>query len=275
MGRDADEEGRRRISRVAFFNHLVDGEGTRGGGIEVREGIGEVVGSNGSTVNESSISDWGLGSSAVAQVCVAESTHGGSQGNINNVISGSSSIGITGIISSENTKVALVALRGWGDGGVQSDIFNIASIRGITELIESLNSSEENGLEILSWIIGWGQCGEFSLQDGVHRGKEEGADNGGERGEGNISVEETILSGLASVPFILVLESNEKFIDEGISHAGLLSVSNNGASGSPSSNDAISRSNDARGWDLNDVGNNVEPSDDIVGLLVGDASREA
>jgi len=171
--------------------------------------------------------------------------------------------------------VALVSLRGDGSGGVQSDIFNIASIRGITELIETLDSSEENGLEILSGEVSRGQGGEVGLQDGIHWCFEEDRDNFGERGEGNVSVEETILRGFASVPFILVGESNEKFIDEGITHAGLLSVSQNGSGGSPRANDAISTSGDASGWDLEDEGHNVEPSDDIVGLVVGDSSWEA
>jgi hypothetical protein len=171
--------------------------------------------------------------------------------------------------------VALVALRGWGDGGVQSEIFNESSIRGNAELIDSSDSSQVNCLEILSWIVGWGQGGEVGLQDGVHWCEEEGGDNGGERGEGNVSVEATILSGLASVPFIFIWEANEKFIDEGITNAGLLSVSDDGSSGSPRTNYSISISNETSGWDLHDEGHNVEPSDDIVGLVVGDASREA
>jgi len=171
--------------------------------------------------------------------------------------------------------MALVGLLGWGNGSVQSDIFDISSAWGVQELIDSLDSSQVNGSEIISWVVGWGQGGEVSLQDGVHWSEEEGTDDGGEGREGNVSVEESILSGFASVPFILVSESNEKFIDEGISHAGLLSVSDNGASGSPGSNDAISSSSDANGWDLEDEGNNVEPTDDIVILLVGDSSGEA
>jgi len=206
---------------------------------------------------------------------IAESTHGSSQGDINDVISGSSSIGISSKISSEDSKSALVVLNGWGNGCVQSEIFNKASIRGNRELIDSLESSEVNSLEISSWVVGWGQGGEVGLEDGVNRCEKEGRDDSGERGEGNESVEETILSGLASVPFILVRETNEKFIDEGISHAGFLSVSGDGSSGSPRSNDTVSSSSETSGWDFENEGNNVEPSDDIVGLVVGDASGEA
>jgi len=83
------------------------------------------------------------------------------------------------------------------------------------------------------------------------------------------------LRGLASAPFILVGESNEKFIDEGISQARFLSVSLDGSSGSPGSNDAISSSSDTSGGDLEDERHNVEPSEDVVGLVVDNASREA
>jgi len=92
-----------------FLNDLFDVKGSRGGGIEIREDGFEVVGMNGSTVKECSTSYGGLSFCAESQISIAESTHGGSQSDINDVISGSSSIGISSKISSENTKSALVS----------------------------------------------------------------------------------------------------------------------------------------------------------------------
>jgi len=66
--------------------------------IEVREGAREVAGRNWSTINKSSSTDGSLGRSAISEACegtCAENTHGSSQGNINDIISRSSSIGIS------------------------------------------------------------------------------------------------------------------------------------------------------------------------------------
>jgi len=231
---------------------LVDVEGTRGGSIEVRPSVREVVGRNWRTVNESSTTDGGLSLRAVAKVGVAENTHGSSQGDINDIISRTSSIRKTSGIVTNDSQEALAGLSGGGDGRVQAEIFNKSSIRGNRELIDSFDSSQVNGLEIRSRIVRRGQGWEVCLEDGVDRSEEERGDYGGERGEGNVSVEETILRGLASAPFILVGESNEKFIDERISQARLLSVSLDGSSGSPTTNDTITSSSDTLGGDLKD-----------------------
>jgi len=121
---------------LLFIILLVDVEGTSGGGIEVRPRVGEVVGRPRSAVNESSATNGGLGLGAVRQGEGAENTHGGSQSDINDIITRSSSVGIAGIISQNNTQAALVALRGGGNRRVQSEIFHKASIRGNRQLID-------------------------------------------------------------------------------------------------------------------------------------------
>jgi len=124
------------ISSCFFIILLVDVEGTRGGGIEVRPSVGEVIGRSRSAVNESSATNWGLGLRAVRQGESAENTHGSSQSDINDIITRSSSVGISGVISQNNTQAALVGLRGGGNGRVQTEIFNKASIRGKSKLID-------------------------------------------------------------------------------------------------------------------------------------------
>jgi len=84
---------------------------------------------------------------------MAQNSHCHSQNNVNNIISGSSSIRISSSISGNDSEGALVSSCNNRCGSVESEeIYELASR---LEKVESGNSGEECGNDIISGEVGW------------------------------------------------------------------------------------------------------------------------
>jgi len=84
---------------------------------------------------------------------MAQNAHSDSQNNVNNIISGSSSVRISGSISGNDSEGALVSSCNNWSGSVESE--EIYEFRSRLEEVKSGNSGEESGNEIVSGEVGW------------------------------------------------------------------------------------------------------------------------
>jgi len=205
---------------------------------------------------------------------IAEDAHGGLQSDVDDVISGSSSVGISGQVAADNAEERLVGLRGWGDGSVEAHVFHKPARGDVSQGVDASNPREEDGLQVSSGIVLGGQRGEVCLEHLVDWGQEQGADDVGESRVADEPVEVTVLDGSSSVPRILVWETDEELVHQGISKARFLLVSSDISGSCVGSNNLVSISSEAIGGHLKNEGNNVQPSQDVVGRIIDNASRE-
>jgi len=157
---------------------------------------------------------------------MAKNSHGGSQGDIDNVISNSSSVGIAGSVTCDDSERILGCVCGDGVGRVQAEQFLKRSSLDVLELIEACNSLEEEIHEILSGEVAGSQVGNrgSGSEDAVDGISEEDVQDGGEGGVKDVVVESLVVVGIFLVPSILGNQTGEEFVDKRVGHSGLLAV---------------------------------------------------
>jgi len=166
----------------------------------------------------------------------------------------------------------LVSKSGHSNGCVETE--NISKFVSRFEIVEARNSGEENSNEICTGEIGWGNGCEAGSEDGIDSCSEEEIEDGWES-RIHYEVEEILVgSWNSSVPVILVLESDEEFVDEWVSESGFLSVSSDG-SRSCINSDYIRSSDNARDGEFENGGNDVGEVDDVVCSVLGDTTGES
>jgi len=106
-----------------------------------------------STIGDGLISNNSLTWGANSEIEMAQNSHSNSQNNVDNIITRSSSIRITGSISTNDTKSTLVSSGSDTNRGVESE--KIYEFRSRLEIVKSGNSSEESGNDIISGEVGW------------------------------------------------------------------------------------------------------------------------
>jgi len=152
----------------------------------------------------------------------------------------------------------------------------------VLESIQAGNSLEEDVNQILSWEIVGLESRKIGFENSVDRCKEERVKNNGKSGVENIVVESLSEGRGKLIPSILGDESSEELVDQRISLPALLSVvigtENSivdGFSSGPDTNNSVSGSNQTSGGDFQSNGSNVSESEDIVGVVLVDSSRES
>jgi len=151
-------------------------------------------------------------------------SHEHSEGNINNIISRSSSVGEASEISSNDSQGVLCAVGGDGGRGVESQQILEGSGGVVLEGINAGNSLEENVNQILSWEVAWLEVSKIGFETSIHGGKEQIVEDHGICGVENIMVESLSKERRKLIPSILGDESSEELVDQRISLPGLLSV---------------------------------------------------
>jgi len=116
-----------------------------------------------STISERLITNNSLAWAANSESSMAENSHSNSQNNINDIITRSSSVGISGQITSSESKSALVSSRSDSNGSIESE--EISHLGSRLKIVVSGNSSEESSNEIVSGEVGWGNGGEASSEN--------------------------------------------------------------------------------------------------------------
>jgi len=151
-------------------------------------------------------------------------SHEHSEGNINNIISGSSSVGEASEISSNNSQGVLCSVGGDGGRGVESQQILKGSCGVVLEGINAGNSLEENVNQILSWEIAWLEVRKIGFETSIHGAEEQRVEDDGICGVENIMVESLSEERRKLIPTILGDESSEELVDQRISLPGLLFV---------------------------------------------------
>jgi len=128
---------------------------SRNWGVEVREPVVEEVSVlDGGSVSVRHVSSWSVSGSAVnAREGIAKFSHEHSEGNINNIISWSASVGESSKISSNNSQRVLSTVSSDRCGGVESQQILEGSSLVVLEGIQAGNSLEEGVNQILSGEI--------------------------------------------------------------------------------------------------------------------------
>jgi len=121
--------------------------------IQVRELGVEVDVSNWSSISDWLISNNCLAGRANSEVEMAQNSHSNSQNNVNNIITRSSSIRISGGISGNDSEGGLIS--SWSDSCVSVQSEEINKFGSRLEIVKSRNSSKESGNEIVSGEVGW------------------------------------------------------------------------------------------------------------------------
>jgi len=133
------------------------------GGGEIRERCSKVDVCDWGTICEFDRSDNSVTFSTDSQVSIAEDSHCDSEDNIDDVITRSSSVGITSNVTTDNSEGVL---RSTGDNinrGVEAEEIDEFGTR--FQIVESGNSSEESGDKIGSGEVGWGNGREVRSED--------------------------------------------------------------------------------------------------------------
>jgi len=247
---------------------------SRNWGVEVREPVVEEVSVlDGGSVSVRHVSSWSVSGSAVnAREGIAKFSHEHSEGNINNIISWSASVGESSKISSNNSQRVLSTVSSDRCGGVESQQILEGSSLVVLEGIKAGNSLEEGVNQILSGEIVRLEARKSGSKNLVDRCKEERVENHGKSGVENIVVESLSEGRGELIPSILGDESSEELVDQRICHPALLSMMIgteggivDGFSSGPDTNNSVSGSDQTRGGNFQSNSSNVSESEDIVG----------
>jgi len=242
--------------------------------------IGEKRGIDGSAIDEWNIPDNSISCRAKAKRLVAEYTHDNTKGNIDDIISRTSTIREASSIAANDTQVALQRGWCWWSGGVEPKHLRGNDVRW---LIEPVDPSKKRGDEIFSREVRRGNGTEVRSEDRVYEVKEEDVDNLRKgRIEDVLTKVCCIIHWNFSIEFALIRKSNHDLVNERGSETGDLSASNvviaivdDLTYTCPGTNDRVLVGiEEAGNGNFKDERVHTAVSEDVVGNVVGDAAGE-
>ena len=143
------------------------------------------------------------------------------QGNVDNIITGTTAVGETGSVTTNDSEGQLGGQGLGGDGDVETENLTVNG-GGLNRGLIDPGDTREEGDEHIITRGGRGQGGQGGSENGVDRSEEEAGDD---RGKGRVEhigaeVVADILRGHASVEDVLVTKTDNDLVDQGVTQSG-------------------------------------------------------
>jgi len=220
---------------LLFFFLEQPGEGSEGGGVgcesgsgkgwvEVWEHVGEIGGTDRCSVGEGDAARRGLIRLAESQIESTQLTHHHLQRDVHYVVSYSASVGVSGVISGDDSQCVLIFGLDSRGRGVQTKVVAERSTLLFVDDVEPGEADKVNLHKIETREIGRGEGLELGLSIrfsvSVHSIQEEDVEDLGESRILDVESELDVVDRLAAGVDVLVQQSDHQLVDERVTQSG-------------------------------------------------------